>query len=69
MLCRAKQQSVFGKTQKPKPESKNFLLSLFGKNCGIYLITGHLPDGYLPGTYWVFTLSGYLADGIYPVFI
>jgi len=31
---------------------------------GIYLITGYLPDGYLPGIYWVFTLTGYLP-GIY----
>jgi len=45
---------TLGKTQKHKPESKNFLLLLFGKKYGIYLklsiylITGYLPDGYLP---------------------
>jgi len=31
-------------------------------------IIGYLPYGYLPGIYWVFTLTGYLPDGIYMVF-
>jgi len=50
-----------GKMQKPKPKSKNFLLLLFGKNYGIYvkrLITGYLPDGYLPGIYLNKYLTG-----------
>ena len=40
-----------GKTKKPKPESKNFLLLLFGKNYGILLKRGI----YLMGIYPVFT--------------
>ena len=54
-----------GKTYKPKPESKNFLLLLFGKNYGIYLKTGHLLNNwvftwwYLPGIY----LGKYLTSG------
>ena len=53
---------------KPKPESKNFLLLLFGKNygiylnLGIYLIIGYLPDGYLPGIY----LGKYLTSYVFP---
>jgi len=43
-----------------KPESQNFLLLLFGKNYGIYLITGYLPDGYLPSIHWVFTYANTL---------
>jgi len=57
--------SGVGKKYKPKPESKNILLLLFGKKTmvftlklGIYLITGYLRDGYLPVIYWVFTLTG-----------
>ena len=40
---------------------KTFYFYSLGKNygiylkLGIYLITGYLPDGYLPGIYRVFT--------------